>query len=625
MSEAVLTRGYSNNRAGVNPNETVLTAPAVAVRGIKRLWSLPIPGDARGAEAQPLIVPGVRLATTVNLVVIASLANQVLAYDADTGARLWTCQLGRPIDGSRAIDAWGTNDHWGILSTPVVDLSTQTLYACSWASPDGSVAKARHYLEAISLVSGMRAKDPLDLEGAVFDPGGIPPQKFASAARKQRASLLQIGQTVFIGFGSIYESAASNRGWVLAVDVKQWKATAAWCTAVKGSGGGIWQAGAGLAADAKGDIILMTGNGDFDGKTEWGECFIKLRYTPPGPALMGELKVVDHWSPFLDSARVAKPESALIEDQTERTGIQPDPGLAARIIDSLPHAPTNRRGYAMVTADRMDAAGNIPLTPGEAADMDLGSGGPVVIDELGLVLGAGKDGILYAVRLNAMGGTTLAQLSTPQGREANFRESLACLPIWFTFYTPAANPRSSNVQDWNKLFYSRTHHQHGSPIVWKGPQGWRLLCWGENSTLRMWSIETLPSPTPNIPNVKISYIATGEEYASPEAKVPPGGMPGAFMCLCYDKARPFETPVLFATVPYGDANREVTRGRLLGYDLTQFKEGPNGAVIPKIWDSADWGHVFDFNKFLGPVIANGKLYLTTYDGGVLGVWVYGLA
>jgi hypothetical protein len=397
------------DRAGVNPNETVLTAPAVATRGIKKLFALPIPNDARGAEAQPLIVPDVKLANGQihTLVVLASMANQVIAYDEHSGARLWTCQLGRPIDGSRAIDSFFLNPHWGILSTPVIDPVTNILYACSWASPDGTVGKARHYLEAVSLASGTRARSALDLEGAVFDPGGgIPPQKFASAARKQRASLLMIGQTVFIGFGSIWESAASNRGWVLAVDVKLWKATAAWCTAVRGSGGGIWQAGAGLAADAKGDIILMTGNGDFDGKTEWGESFIKLRYTPPGPALMGEFKVVDHWTPFLDSVRAPR---------------------AAADVGDREATPTTTRAYAMVSPDRADAAGNIALTADEARDMDLGSGGPVVIDELGLVLGAGKDGILYAVRLNAMGGTTREMLLTPQGwRQTSARASRAC-------------------------------------------------------------------------------------------------------------------------------------------------------------------------------------------------------
>jgi hypothetical protein len=177
----------------------------------------------------------------------------------------------------------------------------------------------------------------------------------------------------------------------------------------------------------------------------------------------------------------------------------------------------------------------------------------------------------------------------------------------------------SDIRDLNKLFYSRTHHQHGSPIAWKSPDGWRILCWGENSTLRMWSIY----PTPGrAPYVNIIYRAAGEEYASPDAAVPPGGMPGGFMCLCYDQARPAETPVLFATIPYGDANREVTRGRLLAYDLTQFKEGPNGAVIPLLWSSDRWGLDFTFCKFTPPVVADGNLYVQTYSGRVD---VYGLA
>jgi hypothetical protein len=616
MAVAVTRRAYTTDNAGVNPNETVLTAQAVATRGIKKLYELPLPGDARGAEAQPLTLPGVRLTNgqVHDLLVVATMANEIVCADAKTGAELWKRELGRPIDGNKSIDGWAVNDHWGILSTPVIDPATQTLYACSWASPDGSVARARHFLEAVSLVSGARAKQPLDLEGAVYDPGGIPPQKFASAARKQRASLLMLGQTVFIGFGSIYEIDASNRGWVIAVDVRLWRVTATLCTAVIGSGGGIWQAGAGLAADSKGDIILVTGNGTFDGKTEWGECVIKLRYTPPGPALMGELKVVDHWSPFLDSARVAAPKAVSVT--------VPETVVAATQIAQQTRRerpPTNLRRYAMVPAERIDAAtGNVPLNPAEAIDMDLGSGGPVVIEELELCLVSGKDGILYAVRLNAMGGTTPEMLSTAQGIAKNYM-ALACLPIWFTFYTSDASPMPSDIRDLNKLFYSRTHHQHGSPIVWKSPQGWRLLCWGENSTLRMWSIEPIHGLSPH---VKITYLAAGEEYASPEAAVPPGGMPGGFMSLCYDQARPAETPVLFATIPYGDANREVTRGRLLGYDLTQFKEGPNGAVIPLIWDSQRWNHEFDFNKFLGPVVADGILYLTPYDARVI---AYGLA
>ena len=62
MSVSVLTRGYSDARDGANKQGSVLTAAAVRDRGIKRLFSLSLSGDTRGAEAQPLIVPGVALA-----------------------------------------------------------------------------------------------------------------------------------------------------------------------------------------------------------------------------------------------------------------------------------------------------------------------------------------------------------------------------------------------------------------------------------------------------------------------------------------------------------------------------------------------------------------------------------
>ena len=51
MSISVLTRGYSNTRDGANLEESVLTAAAVRNHGIRRLFSLPLPGDRRGAEA----------------------------------------------------------------------------------------------------------------------------------------------------------------------------------------------------------------------------------------------------------------------------------------------------------------------------------------------------------------------------------------------------------------------------------------------------------------------------------------------------------------------------------------------------------------------------------------------
>jgi len=47
MSFSVLTRAYGNDRSGTNGQESVLTAAAVRSRGIKRLFSLPLPGRSR--------------------------------------------------------------------------------------------------------------------------------------------------------------------------------------------------------------------------------------------------------------------------------------------------------------------------------------------------------------------------------------------------------------------------------------------------------------------------------------------------------------------------------------------------------------------------------------------------
>ncbi len=56
----VLTRAYDNSRTGTTTTETTLTATNVAQRGVRKYFSLFMEGDARGAEAQPLILPKVK-------------------------------------------------------------------------------------------------------------------------------------------------------------------------------------------------------------------------------------------------------------------------------------------------------------------------------------------------------------------------------------------------------------------------------------------------------------------------------------------------------------------------------------------------------------------------------------
>src|SRR5271157_6185963 len=87
-----VTRSADNSRSGWNPHETQLTQASVETKGITRATIIPLFGDARGMEAQPLILPNVKLpnGTTHEVMVLQSMANVVRGVDAHTGEGLWS-------------------------------------------------------------------------------------------------------------------------------------------------------------------------------------------------------------------------------------------------------------------------------------------------------------------------------------------------------------------------------------------------------------------------------------------------------------------------------------------------------------------------------------------------------
>jgi PQQ enzyme-like repeat protein len=577
---AVTTRAYDSSRSGANPREAALTPDAVAARGMRRRLRLRLIGDARGAEAQPLVVPDVEFddGTRREVVYLATMANQVWAYDAADGTLLWARALGRPVQSSRAIDSYLVNDHWGILGTPVIDLERQALYAVAWTSSDGSPDRARHLLFSLSLVDGRLLQPALDLEDAVYDPGhGLPVQRFSSAARKQRAALLltRIGgrATVFIAFGSVRETDRTSRGWIVACDVGAWRLAAAWASTARGHGAGIWQAGAGLVADAEGSIYAMTGNGDFDGITDFGESFVKLTYTPAPGGASGSLGLTDWWTPWTDATRTGRPG---------------EPAIArAQAV-----TPTNFRPAAAADCEDWN-------------DMDLGGGGPVLVPSAGALVGAGKDGVLYVLDSDALGRTTPADLQHPAANYGRLKSPA----IFFTYYPgPTPSPAPDAITDLNFSWADRTHHQHGSPVHWTSPEhGPSLYNWGENGNLRAWAIDA---------GGAVTYLACSAEQASANAPVPCGGMPGGMLTLSANGDQP-HSAIVWATVPYQDANKTIGPGRLLAYDATEFGTfGDGSRQLRVLWDSQAAAVEFTYNKFNPPAVANGRLIVPTYDGHV---------
>jgi hypothetical protein len=589
MSTAVTTRSYDNFRSGANTQETILTPAAVRARGIKQLLTLALPGDARGCEAQPLIVPAVKMADgTHDVVYIATMANQVFAFDVDTGAQLWMIQLGAPIKGNTSIDSHMINDHWGILSTPVIDAQAGVMYVCSWISSDGSVARAQHFVHAIGLTDGHEMHTRINLEGVSYNPGhGLPVVTFKSAHRKQRAALLLVKGTAFVAFGTIAESAATARGWLIAVDTASFKVTATWISTARGSGGGIWHSGGGPAADADGFIYVITGNGEFDAITDFGESIVKLSYIPPASGKSGSITPVDWWTPWTDDGR---------------TGGNPEGEKDAEV-----HPTNYRKDLHLIRTMGIQA-----MNMGSAwGDQDFGSGGPVLAPSAQTVLAAGKDGILYPANMQSLGKTQPANL-VPAAASQNFSK-LRTPPIFYTYYPgPQLSPNPSNPAQLNVWEDQRTHHLHGTPVLWQSAaHGLVHFCWGENGNLRAWTLSNAGLST---------YLACSAEVASPQSAVPLGGMAGGMISL---SANGENDGILWASIPYQDANMQLSPGRFLAYDAAQFGKysDGSGSIVP-LWDSQQWNWNFTHNKFNRPVVWNGKIFLPTYDGNVL---VLGLA
>lgn len=166
----VLTRSYDNGRTDASTTETAFTPARAQSKGLRLLKSLKV--DDPRIEAQPLYLPQFKLkdGTIHNVVfVVATMGNQVFAFDGDAPAGqdlLWKRSLGKPLtptagvqNGGKCdpkpgapgthrctdIDWWVINIQWGILSTPVIDPDSDTLFAVNWVvGPDKKPALFVH-------------------------------------------------------------------------------------------------------------------------------------------------------------------------------------------------------------------------------------------------------------------------------------------------------------------------------------------------------------------------------------------------------------------------------------------------------------------------------------------------
>ena len=351
----VLTYKNDVARTGQNLTESLLTLGNVNSSSFGLLRMLDTDGKV---DAQPLYAAGVSVQGAAHNVVFVATENaSVYAFDADSGAKLWQVStLGSNEVPSDTHGCSQVTPTIGITATPVIDRSAGPhgiLYLVAMSKTSAASASYFQRLHALDLATGAELLNgPVTITGTYPMLGGT--VTFEPEQYEERAALLLSQGMLYLSFTSHCDQQPYS-GWVFAYNAATLARTAVLNVAPNSGerGPAIWMAGGGPAADASGNVYLLTANGEFEttldgngfpNRGDYGNSFVKL-------TLAGStLAVSDYFTMF----------NEVSESQT---------------------------------------------------DTDLGSGGimllPDVKDSGGttrhLAVGAGKDGHLYVVNRDSLG------------------------------------------------------------------------------------------------------------------------------------------------------------------------------------------------------------------------------
>ncbi|HET6344293.1 MAG TPA: hypothetical protein VFH51_05130, partial [Myxococcota bacterium] len=250
----VLTQHNDDWRTGLQKCETVLSAAKVTPKTFGKKGTFTLAGQAM---AQPLYVHGLDFGggKVRNTLIVTTMHNDVYAFDADhPGAPpLYHTTMGLPV-----ADAVDDVKEIGILSTPVIDRTTHTLYVVGASTVNGNRVYVLHGLD---VRTGSGKIKPVTVEGSVPGngagaSGGTLP--FNANVHLQRPGLLLQNGQVSVAFASKGDEGPYH-GWIFSYDKRTLKRTGIFCASPNSRGNGIWQAGGGLAADESGNLFVAIG------------------------------------------------------------------------------------------------------------------------------------------------------------------------------------------------------------------------------------------------------------------------------------------------------------------------------------------------------------------------------
>lgn len=281
----VLTQHNNTERTGAKLNETVLMPSNVNARQFGVIFKRVVDDQV---YSQPLIVTNVNIGGGTHAVVyITTVNNSVYAFDANDPSAsqpLWHVNFGTPAN----VNDWDfgctdLNGNMGIIGTPVIDDHSGTLYVVALTRIRDNFVQRLH---ALDITTGV------DLPGS---PVTIEAPDFNALLQNQRPALALGNGSVYVGYASHCDKEPYH-GFLLKYDAKSLRQTAVFNTSPTGQEASIWQSGQAPAIDAAGNVYVVTANGSWDGKSNFGESFLKL--SP-------DLQVLDWFTPtnhaYLDS------------------------------------------------------------------------------------------------------------------------------------------------------------------------------------------------------------------------------------------------------------------------------------------------------------------------------------
>jgi hypothetical protein len=246
----VTTISVNPLRTGWDPNEPLLTPSTVHGAGFGELFHtvLPDPNSPTVVYAQPVVANA--------MIIVATEHDRVYGIDENGGAVRWIDQLGTYEPDSHSCDQ--VTPHLGITSTPVIDLSTNTVYVMARdfdpADPVNGTAWRLHALELSG--GGERAGWPVTISGSAHNRPGL---AFDPYQHQQRPALLLLHGSVFAGFGSFCDQQPYY-GWIAGVSTTT-RAQSLYVDEPTGTEGAFWGAGGGFVADGATSFLAASGNG----------------------------------------------------------------------------------------------------------------------------------------------------------------------------------------------------------------------------------------------------------------------------------------------------------------------------------------------------------------------------